>query len=198
MMKNEPDSGYPDVWSTYLATDDAAATVEAARSAGSHIAVEPMQVMTQGTMAFFSDAGGAMVGAWQPADHKGFTVVGEPGTPTYHELHTRNYAEAVSFYEKIFGWDTKVVGDSDEWRYTNLVHDGTLLAGVMDANAHLPESVPSHWAVYFAVDDIDAVVAKVQELGGSVLQPVDDTPFGRLAMAADPTGAPFRLQEPPK
>lgn len=81
MMKNEPDSGYPDVWSTYLATDDAAATVEAARSAGSHIALEPVEVTTQGTMALLSDASGAMVGVWQPADHKGYTVMGEPGTP---------------------------------------------------------------------------------------------------------------------
>lgn len=47
MMKNEPDSGLPDVWSTYLCVEDAAGTVEAARAAGSHVAVEAMECPTR-------------------------------------------------------------------------------------------------------------------------------------------------------
>ena len=33
----------------------------------------------------------------------------------------------------------------------------------------MPAEVPSHWVVYFAVDDADAAVAKIRELGGQVM-----------------------------
>ena len=42
----------------------------------------------------------------------------------------------------------------------------------------------------------DAALARVTELGGTVVQPGIDTPYGRLAAATDPTGAPFKLVGP--
>jgi hypothetical protein len=47
--------------------------------------------------------------------------------------------------------------------------------------------------VYFGVEDTDAALAKVVDLGGSILMAAEDTPYGRLAAAADPTGARFKL-----
>ena len=60
----------------------------------------------------------------------------------------------------------------------------------------LPEGVPAHWTVYFGVDDTDAALAKIAELGGTVVRPAEDTPYGRLAAATDPTGAQFKLVGP--
>jgi len=57
----------------------------------------------------------------------------------------------------------------------------------------VPEQVPPHWRVYFEVDDCDAATAKVTELGGSVLRPPMDMPYGRHADVADPQGAMFSL-----
>ena len=36
--------------------------------------------------------------------------------------------------------------------------------------------------------DTDAALARVVDLGGSIVTPAQDTPYGRLATAADPTG----------
>jgi uncharacterized protein len=47
--------------------------------------------------------------------------------------------------------------------------------------------------VYLAVEDTDAAVKTTQELGGSLIMPAEDTPYGRIAVVADPTGAQFRL-----
>jgi predicted enzyme related to lactoylglutathione lyase len=33
-------------------------------------------------------------------------------------------------------------------------------------------------------------------MGGDVVQPAEDTPYGRLAVATDPTGAAFKLLGP--
>ena len=41
--------------------------------------------------------------------------------------------------------------------------------------------------------DADAALERVVELGGTIVQPAEDTPYGRLATAADPTGTRFRI-----
>jgi uncharacterized protein len=191
-MQNDG-SGGPDAWSIYLATDDAKATADQAQAEGGHIIVPPMDVGTLGTMVVLSDPGQAAIGAWQPQDFPGFGVWGEDGTPGWFELHTRDYDAAVRFYERVFGWDTHVMGDTDEFRYTTLGEGENQLAGVMDGTISLPEGVPSHWAVYFAVTDTDATIDRAVGLGATVVSPAVDTPYGRLATLADPTGAGFRL-----
>jgi uncharacterized protein len=56
--------------------------------------------------------------------------------------------------------------------------------------------VPAHWSVYWHVDDVDATVARVEALGGSVTMRPETTPYGRLAVVADPAGAQFKLRTP--
>jgi len=53
------------------------------------------------------------------------------------------------------------------------------------------------WLGYIAVDDVDAAVAAAQARGGSVQMPATDIPMvGRIAMVADPQGAPFYVMKP--
>src|SRR5262249_29173173 len=61
----------------------------------------------------------------------------------------------------------------------------------------LPDGVPAHWSVYYATDDADASLALVRKLGGAVVTGAEDTPYGRLATASDPTGAVFKLRQAP-
>ncbi len=188
--------GMPDAWSVYLTTDDAGKTVDAAVANGGQVHVQPMAVGDLGTMAFISDRGGAAIGIWQPGLHRGFGILGEAGTPSWFELQTRDYEAVVAFYRDVFRWDTHVVSDTPEFRYTTLAHGEGWLAGIMDASGFLPDGVPAHWSVYFGVDDTDAALAKIVSLGGSIVMPAEDTPYGRLAVAADPTGAQFKLVAP--
>lgn len=195
-MASQPASTDPDAWSVYLATDDAAKTVEAATATGSQVYCQATTVGELGTMAGVVDPGGAGIGAWQPAGFQGFAVLGEPGTPSWFELHTRHYEAAVDFYRDVFHWDTQVLSDSPQFRYTTLRGGDAPLAGIMDATGMLPEGAPASWSVYFGVEDTDAALAKIVELGGSILMAAEDTPYGRLAAAADPTGAQFKLVAP--
>ncbi|MGH3567130.1 MAG: VOC family protein [Pseudonocardia sp.] len=193
MMRNDGTTGYPDGWTTYLATPDVQATAEAAVAAGGQVFMAPMQVLHLGSMAVLADVGGAAVGIWQPGAHTGFDLVGEAGAPVWHELYTHEYAAVVDFYRTVFGWDTAVLSDTDEFRYTTMEADGGSHAGIMDSRAFLPDGVPSTWQVYLGAEDVDATLAQVEQLGGSVVQPAKDTPFGRVAQAADPTGAVFKV-----
>jgi uncharacterized protein len=193
-MKNDGSQGMPDMWTIYLTTNDVEATAKAAAAHNGKVYMEPMEVPQNGSFAIIGDPGGAGIGAWQPAAVSGFEVVNETGTPSWFELHTTDYDAAVAFYRDVFAWAPKVMSDSPEFRYTIFAHGETQLAGIMDASVYLPEGAPAAgWAVYFRVDDVDATITQLTTLGGSVLQAAEDTPYGRLAQIADPTGAPFRL-----
>jgi predicted enzyme related to lactoylglutathione lyase len=53
---------------------------------------------------------------------------------------------------------------------------------------------PSHWMPYVAVNDVDASVKRVEELGGKVCVPPSDIPnVGRFSVITDPTGATISL-----
>jgi uncharacterized protein len=196
-MHNDGQSGAPDVWSVYLASEDAKATADAAKANGGQVMVEPMEVMDLGSMVVVSDPGGGVIGGWQPGTHTGFGVYAEPDTPQWFELQTRDYDASVDFYRKVFAWDAHVASDTPELHYTTLGEGEAALAGIMDATAFLPDGVPGQWSIYFGTQDADATLAKIVELGGSIVQPAEDTPYGRLATAADPSGINFKLIQPP-
>jgi predicted enzyme related to lactoylglutathione lyase len=189
-----------DTWKIYLNTDDVARTVEAAQAHGAEIVLPAMPVADLGIQTVMVDPTGAQLGAWQPGTFPGFTVLEEHGTPSWFELHTRDHAGAVDFYRTVFHWDTNVAGDSDEFRYTTMRSpEGDVeLAGIMDSSSFLPDGVPAHWSIYWEVDDIDATIAKLTALGGSVVAGAQDTPYGRMATVGDPAGAMFKLRTGPR
>ena len=197
MMGNTMGGGHPDAWSTYMCTADIAATTAAAKDAGANVVVEPMPVGDLGSMAVLVDPAGAAVGLWQPGLHTGFTKYNEPGSVTWDEHHSKDFAASTAFYENVFGWTIDKMSDSDDFRYFQGQVNGETVVGLMDSASFLPEGVPSHWAVYFSAADVDVAVARAVELGGTVLRPAEDTPFGRIADMLDATGAPFKLHSPP-
>jgi predicted enzyme related to lactoylglutathione lyase len=194
-MPKQPGMDFPDAWSTYISTDNCAASVDAAKNAGGQIIMDTMEIPETGTMAMVSDPAGAVFGLWQAGGHKGFGRYNEPGSVTWDELNTREFKAAIDFYAGVFGWDYDKTSDTDDFRYYTAKVGGETVAGVMDAANFLPAEAPSHWAVYFSVANADESIAKLQELGGSVVQPAQDTPYGRMAMVTDPTGAFFRLHQ---
>jgi predicted enzyme related to lactoylglutathione lyase len=183
----------PDTWSTYLAVPDAAAAVSRAEAAGATVAAPVVQIADLGSMAVLIDPVGAAIGLWQPIQFQGFGVIDEPRAPRWFELHARDYDRAVAFYREAFSWDTREMNHLADVRYTTANNGEQSFAGLMDATGQLPEGSPSYWLVYFGVDSVDASLDIIRAHGGSVLSPAMDTPFGRLAGVADPTGAMFTI-----
>lgn len=175
----------PDAWTVYVATDDVGATLEAATAAGGRVVAGPMDVPDgKGTFGLFVDPNGAFCGLWKAGSHIGAERVNEPGTFVWNELATTDAPSSVEFYSAVFGW-----GDSSG-NGTGAVFtdpDGREICGAHAAG----DGEPPFWSVWFAVDDCDATVARVQELGGSVLVEPNDMGFGRGAVVAAPGGAVF-------
>jgi predicted enzyme related to lactoylglutathione lyase len=192
-MGNDGSTPAPDCWTVYLRTDDGERTAAAAAAHGGQVMFGPMPVGELGFMGMLVDVGGAAIGFWQPGTFAGSTRVAEPGAPSWFELHTRDYDASVAYYRDVFGWDVHSMSDTAEFRYSTLGAEETAAAGIMDATAFLPEGVPAHWSVYFGVEHTDAAIERAVSLGATVVLPADDSPYGRLAQLADPTGAMFKV-----
>jgi uncharacterized protein len=192
LLRNDPQWNAPDGWTTYFHTADIHATVKTAGVSGGTSCVEPMEVRERGWMAMGIDPSGAVYGLWEPTGHYGIGLAREHGAPAWHQLTTRNFGTALEFYRVVLGWSTEAASDTDEFRYTTASFDGEPLLGVMDGISLLGEG-PSNWSIFFGSDDVDKTLQVITEFGGSVVRPAEDTPYGRLASAADPTGAVFNL-----
>jgi uncharacterized protein len=184
----------PDQWGVYLSSTDTKATVEKAIAGGGSLRVGPMDIEELGTEAIVADSAGARVGAWQANQFPGLTVFDQPGAPVWFRLLTRDYAGAVTFYEDVFGWQTRVASDTPQYRSTVLTAGGEDFAGILAASeGELAAGEQGRWDVFVRVADVDSALEGVVRLGGTVLRAAADTPFGRIAEAADPMGARFNL-----
>ena len=188
-----------DTWTVYLSTDDVEATLQKVAAAGGKVASSATPVDDLGVQAAIVDPTGASVGLWQPNRFPGFTVLGEQGTPSWFELQTAAYAEAIAFYGAILDVSFVPSGDTGDVQYATFRSRGdgdADLGGILDARERRAPGTAS-WSVYWEVNDLDAALARVRELGGSVTGGPDGTPWGRLAEATDPAGAAFRLRTSP-
>ncbi|WP_420176469.1 VOC family protein [Luteococcus sp. OSA5] len=190
---------FPTCWTIYLRVDDIDAALAKVEPTGGSVMVAAMQVGEAGKMAVVTAADGAVVGLWQAGDFEGYDFTGQPGTPVWFETMSKDYDAAASFYTEVFGWQLAPMPGSPEGqpRYATNGAGDQAGCGLCEANSFLPAEVPSYWRMYLAVDDCDAAVATVQELGGRLLDGPMDSPFGRLATVADPHGATFQVIQTP-
>lgn len=187
----------PDAWNVYLKVDDIEATLLAAAAEGGRILHEPVDEAADGVWAFLEDPSGAEFGVWQAESFPGFESHGVPGAPCWFELHTKDFAAAVPFYEKVFGCRVTSLGDSDAFRMVVFGEPETAYAGIYDA-ARSELTTRSQWMTYFAVKDADAAASVVSANGGQVIDGPRDSPYGRMSHAADSTGAAFTFIQRPK
>ncbi len=183
------DDSHP-TWTVFLATSDVAGTVERGTAAGGSVVIDPMPVGDLGSFAELTDPAGAAVGAWQADTFPGFVTRGQDNAPGWFETLSTRYDEAVAFYEQAFGWETHVMSDTPEFRYTTLGRDQNARAGVMDARGFLGDR-PSRWQFYLQVPDTDETVATAVSVGGELVRAAEDTPYGRVATLMDPAGVEF-------
>ena len=91
-----------------------------------------------------------------------------PGTFSWADLGTVDAAAVKAFYAGLFGWEAEDVPAGDAGTYTMLRKDGREVAGMSELSAEMGEQgVPPHWLSYVTVEDVDATVARAEELGGA-------------------------------
>jgi uncharacterized protein len=110
----------------------------------------------------------------------------------WYELVTTDAAAAREFYGRVVGWRAKDA--SAAFPYTVFAAGETEVGGLMQLppDAVRKGAMP-RWVGYVAVDDIDARVERLKQLGGSVFVPPTDSNIGRVSIVADPQTADFGM-----
>jgi uncharacterized protein len=185
------ETGAPPTWNSYVWVESTDAAAARARELGGRVVTEPFDVMGAGRMAVIQDPQGAFFMLWQPKDHKGAQLVNAPGALCWNELGTTDMDAAAAFYRELFGWQVEPFEGSPD-PYLVIRNQGRGNGGIRPV---MPPEAPPHWAVYFAVGDLDAALARVQELGGVKHTDPIQLPMARIAAAGDPRGATFLLYD---
>jgi predicted enzyme related to lactoylglutathione lyase len=122
-----------------------------------------------------------------------------PGSLCWFECGTTDLAAARGFYTTLFGWSVAEhpMPGEQGGTYTMLGLGEDEVAGLYQMSGPQFEGVPSHWATYVAVADVDDTARRAGNLGGKVVVPPMDVPgVGRIAFIQDPTGAHIALFKP--
>lgn len=192
LVPQMPGMDSPPSWNLYFATPDIAATASKIRDNGGALLMDPMPVGEYGTMVTAQDPSGAYFSVWQAGSREGFEKTGEPGSYCWADLTTRDVAKADAFYPAVFPFEVKRM-EVEEVDYNTWNIGGQPVAGRFKMTSDFPHETHPFINVHFAVEDCDAAVATITRLGGKVLFPPMDSPFGRFASVADPQGAAFAV-----
>ncbi|MFG2634169.1 VOC family protein [Streptomyces sp. NPDC048362] len=189
------EQGAASAWMTYFRTDDVQATVRDAVALGGTVRAEPM-TMGAVSMAQLTDPEGARFAVLQ--SHQGLEAASEDDTLVWVELHVGDPQTAIPFYRDLFGWRAEEMRAPGMSYQVLSVGEGDRQEGAFGGVAALqPGHEDARWVPYFAVADVDAVVAAVEDNGGTVLMPAATVPdVGRIAWLTDPDHAVFAVLRP--
>jgi predicted enzyme related to lactoylglutathione lyase len=187
-------AGVPPHWAGYVSVADAEASAARARELGGTVLDGPTDAEGHGRRAAVQDPTGAFFVLWQRQGHAGAAVVNEPGSLCWNELYSSDAQAAAAFYGGLFGWSTEESASADGGIYTVFRNGEQLAAGMLQIREEWG-AVPPSWAVYFAVADLDATLAKARELGATIQGEPMEVNAGRFAFLADPQGAGFAVMQ---
>jgi predicted enzyme related to lactoylglutathione lyase len=176
-------------YATVTSVDEACARAVAL---GGKVRVPAADIPNVGRSALLADAQGALLSPIalreEPPEQSGPMAV---GAFCWHELLTPDAAAATAFYTALLGWSHAAL-PMGEALYHLFRRGEKDAAGMLQ----MPPGAkgPPTWLVYMYTPDLEASVAKLKELGGTLhMGPRAMPGVGQLAVVADPTGAMFSL-----
>ena len=116
----------------------------------------------------------------------------------WYELMTPDAEGSKTFYDAVVGWNIgEGVAEYNGYRIIGTA-DGGFTGGVLPITDEMQQhGARPTWLGYLNVRDVDAKVAEIESAGGKTLMGATDIPnVGRIAMVADPQGAPFYVMKP--
>lgn len=184
-------------WLTYFAVQDVDAATQTAMQHGAKILFAPHSFSNRGRQAVLADPQGAVFAVLASSSGDPPDQLADPGEWIWSSLITADPDADAAFYQAVFGYEVFDLPTNQGASHLILASGGYARASVNPRPASRPNMYP-HWLNYVRVEDATASAAKVVALGGRVIvAPRPSRAGGKIALVADPLGAPFGLLEWP-
>ncbi len=180
-------------WLSYISVEDVDSALMVSKKNNGTIYKQPKDLPNRGRVAIVKDPEGALfailtTSGGDPPD-QGFIQNHWMGS----ELWSTNPDASLTFYRLLVGYEQRLVDVGAGTKYRFLIKNGKTRGGIVK----IPwDDIKPNWLPYIAVEDVMAIVAKAEKLGGKVLvEPDKKVREGLLAIIADPSGAVFAVQQ---
>jgi len=184
-------------WLTFIAVRDVDAAKTIALQQGAKLLFEPRSIPNRGRQAILADPQGAIFAILDSSSGDPADVLAVPGEWIWSSLITTDPDADAAFYQTLFDYEVYDLPANEGTKHLMLASDNYARASVNTLPANRPNVHP-HWLNFVHVEDAVKMTARLVALGGRVLvEPRDDRHGGKVAVVADPLGAPFGLLEWP-
>jgi uncharacterized protein len=186
-------------WLTFLAVRDVDAAQQGAVQHGGKVLFKAHNYPHRGRQVVLADPDGAVFAVLAAEGGDPPDYLAAPGEWIWSSLLVVNPKQETDFYKSLFGYDVYDLasegGTEDGAQHYILSSDSYARAGLNGLPADSMRRHP-HWLNFVRVADAADAAEKAVALGGRVLvEPRIDRHGGRLAILADPSGAPFGVME---
>jgi predicted enzyme related to lactoylglutathione lyase len=184
-------------WLGFIAVNDVDAAKQMTIAQGGRVLSEPRVYPGRGRQAVLADPQGAIFAVLASSSGDPPDMLASPGEWIWSSVIATDPGADAAFYQTVFGYDVFDAENNDGSEHLILATEEYARASVNGLPDNASHRHP-HWLNFVRVVDAVQMAAKVSELGGRVLvEPRVDRHGGRVAVVADPSGAPFGLLEWP-
>jgi len=180
-------------WLTFIAVRDVDAARRIALSRGAKSVYEPRTYPSRGRQVVLSDPQGAVFAMLASTSGDPPDYLATPGEWIWSSVFARDPNQDAGFYKAVFGYDVFDLPSDDGAQHVILSSDNYARTAI---NTLPPGHRYPHWLNFIRVVDAAERSAKAVALGGRVVvEPFVDRHGGKIAVIADPMGAPIGLME---
>jgi len=182
-------------WLTFIAVSNVESARKVALAHGATVLAEPAYLPHRGRQAVLADPDGAIFGVLDSSSGDPPDYLAGPGEWIWSALLTTDPDRDAAFYQELFGYDVFELPSDDSRQHLILSTDNYSRASVNALPADGTRRHP-HWLNFVRVMDTVSAANLAVTLGGRILvEPRIDRHGGRIAVVADPSGAPVGLME---
>jgi len=181
------------LWLSFIAVGDAGNIVRAAEQDGAKLLAGPKGHPNRGDQAVLSDPEGAMFAVLASSNGDPADYLPSTGDWIWSAVLVHDPDQEAAFYQKVFDYDVFDISEGEPLQVVLSSQD--YARATIRPLVHGAHGRP-RWLGFVRVADVASSASKAKSLGARVLvEPRTDRQGGRIAVIADPSGAPLGLME---
>lgn len=179
-------------WVVVMSVANVDAAVAIVQASDGKVLTPPQDIAERGKIALIEDDQGAVLALLQTRDGDPADRDPPVGSFLWDEVWPDDLAQSADFYKRLTGLQPDAQETASGQQYQYMENAGKPRFGMLK---HPVEELSPIWVSYVRVQQPEEITARVPELGGRVLLPVQTRDVGgQVALIAGPSGAGIAIQ----